>query len=91
MPYVVLTTADVEHRLKELQDKYGLSNEEFQNSERARCRVSDQDEFDWDVYLEHQAALREEQETLHRDYLRRLVSVEQSTSNSAEYFAGVAA
>jgi hypothetical protein len=91
MPEVVLTNADIEKRLKTFEGKYSLSSTEFQVNPEARARVSDDDEFEWEAYLEHQAALREMGERLHREYLQRLTTVDNEPRNTAAYLAGVAA
>lgn len=91
MSEIFLTTADVEKRLAELQEKYGLTSEQFCMNQESRARVCEEDEFEWEVYLEHQAALREQEDILHREYLRRLNAADAEPRNAASYFMGVAA
>jgi hypothetical protein len=74
MPEITLTTTDIENKLQELQHRYGISTLEFQTNPDARARVSDEDEFEWDAYIEHQYAIKDMEETLHREYLQRLGS-----------------
>jgi hypothetical protein len=80
MAETILTLRDVETRLDGLQQKYGFSSEQFQNDRGERARVSDEDEFEWDAYLHHRAALKEAEEMAHRAYIRR---VEQSQPSEA--------
>ncbi len=72
MEQVMLNLQDVERVIRAFERKYGISSVEFLKSV-GNQEVSEDDDFEWEAYLDHRRNLREIHEQLHRDYIERVI------------------
>lgn len=95
LPELTLNRTDIDLQLREFERKYGISSLDFRTQPDLRARVSGEDDFEWDVLLEHldalNAAQEEAEQAMHRAYLRQLTRGNANNEDSSSYLAQVAA
>jgi|HubBroStandDraft_6_1064221.scaffolds.fasta_scaffold01157_8 hypothetical protein len=69
---IYLTLPEVEAHIRSLEEKYGVPTIEFLRNASVRERVSEDDNFEWEAYLDHRRELREIDEELRREYIKAL-------------------
>lgn len=67
-----LSLVEVEARIRFFEQKYGVSTMEFLRNSVIRARVSEDDIFEWEAYLDHRRELRNIDEELRREYIKAL-------------------
>jgi hypothetical protein len=71
MEQVILNLQDVERVIRFLEQKYGMSSEEFLRSV-GNPDISEDDDFEWEAYLDHKRNLLEIHAERHRDYVETI-------------------
>ncbi len=88
---IVLTLPDLEASIRRLEEKYRISTLDFFRDPTLRSDISEDDVFEWEVFVEHRRELRELSEELRRVYISSLTKSDRSDRRSPEEVCSLAA
>jgi hypothetical protein len=78
---ICLTLPEVETFIRSLEEKYELSTVEFLRDPASKEKVSEDDIFEWEAYVDHRRELRLIEEDVRRKYIQCLSQSSKATTS----------